>query len=273
MINQMSQIILPISIKNLKRLGIDEISLVKGQGKFIVVLVDLDTGKLIGLVEERKSKTIQEYLKSWGEDILNQIEEVSIDLYKMYKIVVEKLCPRATITVDRFHVTKILHQELNQGRIEQKKTASSLEIKQREKLFSTFKGGKYILLKRESDLNDEQKEKLLEMKNASAQIEVMHQLKEEFTEIFDKSKNLGEGTLKLVTWLLKANSFFPKTVRTIRNWFGEIVGYFERRTTNAVVEGINNRLKVLKRCGFGFRNLKNFKNRALLFWHLTNSLA
>ena len=88
MINQMSQIILPISIKNLKRLGIDEISLVKGQGKFIVVLVDLDTGKLIGLVEERKSKTIQEYLKSWGEDILNQIEEVSIDLYKMYKIVI-----------------------------------------------------------------------------------------------------------------------------------------------------------------------------------------
>ncbi|HAC63234.1 MAG TPA: hypothetical protein DCF68_06745, partial [Cyanothece sp. UBA12306] len=39
------------------------------------------------------------------------------------------------------------------------------------------------------------------------------------------------------------------------------------------VEEINNRLKVLKRCGFGFINVNNFKNRALLFWHLTNSLA
>ncbi len=273
MINQISQIILPINIKNLKRLGIDEISLVKGQGKFIIVLVDLDTGKLIGLVKERKSKTLQEYLESWGEDILNQIEEVSIDLYKMYKTVVEKMCPKAVITADRFHVTKILHQELNQARIDQKKTAESLEIKQREKLFSTFKGGKYVLLKREEDLNDKQKEKLLDMKNASPQIEVMHQLKEEFTELFDKSKNLGEGTLKLASWLKKAHSFFPKTVRTIKNWFGEIVGYFEQRTTNAVVEGINNRLKVLKRCGFGFRNINNFKNRALLFWHLTNSLA
>jgi transposase len=111
------------------------------------------------------------------------------------------------------------------------------------------------------------------MKNASPQIEVMHQLKEEFTEIFEKSKNLGEGTLKLGEWLIKANSFFPKTVKTIRNWFGEIVGYFEQRTTNAVVEGINNRLKVLNRCGFGFRNFENFKNRALLFWHLANNLA
>ncbi|WP_437174183.1 transposase [Crocosphaera sp.] len=39
------------------------------------------------------------------------------------------------------------------------------------------------------------------------------------------------------------------------------------------MEGINNRLKVLKRCGFGFRNVNNFKNRASLFWHLTDSLA
>ena len=85
MINQISQTILPISLKNLKRLGIDEISLVKGQGKFIVVLVDLDTGKLIGWVKERKWKTLACYLELWGKDILNQIEEVSIDLYKMYK--------------------------------------------------------------------------------------------------------------------------------------------------------------------------------------------
>jgi transposase len=273
MIDQISLEICPISLNNLKRLGIDEISLVKGQGKFIIVLVDLDTGKLIGLVKERKAKTLEDYLKSWGEEILNNLEEVSIDLYKMYKTVIEKNCPQAVITADRFHVTKILHQELNQGRIEQKKTAESLEAKPREKLFSTFKGGKYILLKKEKDLNDKQKQKLSDMKNASATIEVMHQLKEEFSLIFDSSQNLGEGTLKLAEWLIKAQSFFPKTVKTIKNWFVEIVGYFEQRTTNAVVEGINNRLKVLKRCGFGFRNFDNFKKRALLFWHLTDSLA
>jgi transposase len=121
MINQVSREIFPISLKNLKRLGIDEITLVKGQGKFIIVLVDLDTGKLIGLIKERKAKTLEKYLTSWEEDILKQIEEVSMDMYKMYKTVIEKLCPQAVITVDRFHVTKLLHQELNSGRIEQKK--------------------------------------------------------------------------------------------------------------------------------------------------------
>ncbi len=102
---------------------------------------------------------------------------------------------------------------------------------------------------------------------------MMHDLKEEFTKIFDQSKNLGEGTLKLADWLLKATPFLPKTVKTIKNWFGEIVGYFEQKTTNAMVEGINNRLKVLKRCAFGFKNFDNFAKRALLHWHLTDSLA
>ncbi|MDJ0845242.1 transposase [Crocosphaera sp.] len=46
-----------------------------------------------------------------------------------------------------------------------------------------------------------------------------------------------------------------------------------RRTNNAVVEGINKRLKVFKCCIFGFRNINNFKNGALLFLHLTDSLA
>jgi transposase len=273
MINQISPKKLPINLKFLKRLGIDEISLVKGQGKFIVVLVDLDTGKLIGLVPERKSKAIEELLKSWGTEILEQIEEVSMNLYKMYKSVFHKLCPEAVITADRFHVTKLLHQELNQGRIDQKRTALELEIEPRAKLFSSLKGGKYILLRSEKALKQKQKEKLEQIKEASPQLAIMHALKEEFTEIFERCKNVGEGTIKLGDWLMKAENFFPKTVQTIKNWFGEIVGYFEQKTTQGIVEGINNRLKVIKRCGFGFTNFYNFEKIALLFWHLVDSLA
>jgi transposase len=101
----------------------------------------------------------------------------------------------------------------------------------------------------------------------------MHDLKEEFTQIFDQSKNLGEGTIKLIDWLEKASPFLKKTVTIIKNWFGEIVGYFEQGTTQGVVEGINNKLKLIKRLGFGFKNFDNFKKISLLAWHLTNNLA
>ena len=99
---------------------------------------------------------------------------------------------------------------------------------------------------------------------------LMHSLKSEFHEFFEKSKYLGEGILNLMDRLNKAQLYYRNSVPTIRRWFAEVVGYFEKRTTNGIVEGINNKLKLLKRCGLGFRNFNNFKKRALLFWHYPN---
>jgi len=259
--------VLPVDVKKLQKLGRDEISLVKGQGKFIVVLVDLKTHKLIGLVGERKQAAIKKKMLEWGEEVLNQIEEVSMDMTGNYKSLVKKLCPNANVTVDRFHVTKMVHQELNQARIDQKKASSSLKVKERAKLLESLKGSKYTLLKLEKDLSSEQELKLKQVKNASEILENMQILKEEFHSLFEKSNNLGDGILELTNWLKKAQPYYKKSAATIKRWLGEIVGYFESRTTNGIVEGINTKLKLLKRCGFGLRNLINFEIRALVFWH------
>ena len=121
MVESVAEKTLPFDVENLTRLGINEISLAKGSGKFIVVLVDLDTHKLIGLVAERKRSEIEKLMRQWGEKVLSQIKEVSMDMTGNYKSLVKKLCPNADAIVDRFHVTKMLHEELNQARITQKK--------------------------------------------------------------------------------------------------------------------------------------------------------
>ncbi len=72
-------------------------------------------------------------MKKWGEEVLERIEEVSIDMTGNYKSLVAKICPNAVVTVDRFHVTKIVHEELNQARIVEKKTALELKVKDRER--------------------------------------------------------------------------------------------------------------------------------------------
>ena len=273
MVKTAAKSLMKVDIEKLRRLGIDEISLVKGQGKFMVVLVDLETHKLLGLASERKQSEIEKVMLKWGEKVLGRIEEVSMDMSYNYKALVNKLCPNASVTVDRFHVTKMIHSELNQARIDQKKVAESLNIKERAKLFGSLKGSKYVLLKAEPNLSPKQKEKLLQVKTASALVEVMHSLKEEFHNLFENSWDLGEGTLGLIDWLKKAELYYKKSVPTIKRWFSEIVGYFEQRTTNGIVEGINNKLKLLKRSGFGFTNFNNFETRALLFWHFPRNLA
>jgi transposase len=52
-------------------------------------------------------------MRQWGDKVLSQVEEVSMDMSYNYKFLVNKLCPNASVTVDRFHVTKMIHEELN----------------------------------------------------------------------------------------------------------------------------------------------------------------
>jgi transposase len=188
MVEAVANKILPVDVKNLHQLGIDEISLVKRQGKFIVVLVDLSTHKLIGLVADRKQGAIEKNMLEWGEEVLNQSEEVSMDMTGNYKLLVKKLCPHTDVTVDRFHVTKMIHEELNQATIEQKKSASSLKAKERAKFLESLKGSKYtLLLKAENGLSSQQKINLKQVKDASPLVENMQSLKEEFHSLFEKS--------------------------------------------------------------------------------------
>ncbi len=102
------------------------------------MLVNLSTHKLVGLVSSRTQSEIEKVMRQWGEKVLSQIEEVSMDMTGNYKSLVKKLCPNAEVTVDRFHVTKIVHEELNQARIDQKKTASSLNVKTKAQVFCSL---------------------------------------------------------------------------------------------------------------------------------------
>ncbi len=266
---QVSQI-LNINLSQVKKLGIDEIALVKGQGNYLAVLVDLDTHKPIEIVQSRRIEDIREVLVSWEVEVLNQIEEVSIDLWSPYKNLVEELMPNANITADRFHVMKQVNDELDTMRKAEKKAAMSLDNKsEKERILEALNKSKYSLIKNEDSLNEKQREKLKSVQEVSPNLAKMHAFKEQFREIFETTKSWGDSIIKLLDWMYDALSYFPKSIGTIVRWFGEIVGYFDGRTTSGAVEGINNKLKLIKRLGYGFRNFTNFRLRSLLNWHFT----
>lgn len=259
----------------LKRLGIDEIALVKGHRKYCAVLVDIDRSKLLMILESRTKEEIKKVLLGWGMEVLEGIEEVSIDLWKGYKSLVKEIMPKAQVVADRFHVMVQVNKELDIQRKKEKRRAEQ-KIKQakteKEKLegreiLAGITDSKYALLKNEQDLNQEQKDKLVEVKSVSQNLKVMHQLKEKFREIFEKHQQWSDGLLELGEWLSKAEKYFISSQSTIIRWLDEILAYFDNRTTSGVVEGINNKLKLIKRNAYGFTNFENFRTRCLLSWH------
>ena len=263
-----------IDISSLKRLGIDEIALRKGQGNYIVVLVDLDRRLPIDFVVSRKQEDIKEVLEGWGKEVLSHIIEVSIDLCTSYRSLVQELLPNANIVADRFHVMKIINKDLDSVRKELRRSNKENENElERERIEEALKKSKYALLKPEENLTEKQKDKLDKIREVLPSLAQIHQQKEVFRKIFEESKDWHEGAFKLMDWMIEAQDNFKDSISTIRRWFGEITEYFGNRTTNGAVEGINNKLKLIKRSGYGFGNFENFKLRCLICWHLDISQA
>lgn len=268
MLKDMAQELLESKPNELKRLGLDEIALLKGQGNYCAVLVDLDKSKLVAILAERTQEKIAKTLTGWGEEVLNQIKEVSIDLWKPYKTLVEKIIPDAQVVADRFHVMKQVNNELDTERKKQKReVAHHKKQTKSEQIIVGITNSKYALLKNEKHLSEQQKVKLSQVKSVSPVLSKMHELKEELRDIFERNHNWLSGLFKLGSWLLSAVNYFPKSYQTILRWLDEIIAYFDNRTTNGVVEGINNKLKLIKRSAYGFRNFDNFRVRCLLCWH------
>lgn len=253
----------------MKRLGIDEIALRKGHGHYIVVLVDIDQRIPIEFVCSRKHEDIQRVFDRWGSEVLSQIQEVSIDLSGNYRGLIAKVLPEANIIADRFHVMKIVGDELNSAIIQAKKANEGLPASaEKAVIMAALKKSKYALLKPEKSLNEVQKLKLEEIQRVCPDLAKMHQQKESFRRIFEVTTDWQTGLDEIAQWLVIAKTTFAASTGTIRRWLVEITGYFDNRTTSGVVEGINNRLKLIKRSGYGFRNFDNFALRCLMSWHL-----
>ncbi len=158
MLKKQGSQILNINLSQVKKLGIDEIALVKGQGNYLAVIVDLESHKPIEIVQSRRIEDIREVLVSWGVEVLNKIEEVSIYLWSPYKKLVEELMPNANVTADRFHVMKQVNDELDTMRKIEKNAAMSLDKKsEKSRILEALNKSKYSLIENEDFLNKKQK--------------------------------------------------------------------------------------------------------------------
>ena len=110
-----------IAIENLEKLGRDSRAWSKGKHNYCAVLVNIDTGKILRILPKRRKEVLEKELMTWGEEVLKNIKEVSIDLWKGYESVVKKLMPSTCIVADRFHVMKQINQELDEARKKAKK--------------------------------------------------------------------------------------------------------------------------------------------------------
>lgn len=250
------------SEKELKfdKIGLDEISLKKGHKDFVTIISDLTNGKPIAVLKDRSKESLNEFFDGMNKKTKSRIKEVSIDMWSPYFDVIKEHLPKAKVVVDRFHVQNHLNEALTSVR---RKIQKDLSDEEKE----VIKGSRWILVKNVEDLNQEEKEKLDGIYRKCKMLKEYHQAKEEFRKIFDKVNNREYARKRINEWVEKIHKdnlfLYSKFIETLERWKTQILNYFLSKTTNGFVEGLNNKIKLIKRIGFGFTNIEHFALRIL----------
>ena len=131
-----------------------------------------------------------------------------------------------------------------------------------------FKRSRSLLIKRYDGLKEEEKQQVDVMLYYSVNISRAHWYKESFLKILD-SKDPNRAKTALIEWIQGAENCglkpFEKCATTMKNWYTGIINSLASPITNSFTEGCNNKIKVLKRNAYGYKNFKRFRNRILHF--------
>jgi transposase len=255
-------------IKALGLLGVDEISLLKGHSDFVTLVSAHDeTGKpiVLAVLKGREKKPLVDFLKTIPTRLQETIKEVCTDLYEGFINAVEEVLPQAKIVADRFHIAKLYRAAVDALRKIEMKELKAILTKEE---YARLKGVLWALRKRPENLEPEEQALLDRLLEASPSLRKAYTLREKLTRLFDKKHSKSSGRRALRRWMAAVResglNCFDNFLTTLENRMDLITNYFISRSSSGWVEGLNNKVKVLKRRSYGIKNLGNLFRRIWL---------
>jgi transposase len=249
--------LVPLDEANPLNLGIDEIAYEKGH-KYLTVVRDVDLGKVIWVGEGRKKETLDEFFHKLGAEKALRIQHVVMDMWDAY-ISSVRANTDAIIVFDKFHVAKKINEAVDAVRKQEFANADSRERKD-------MKHKRFLVLARRKNLDEAKRETLRDLLDINTNLTTAYLLKEQALDIFDETDK-DIAIKRLQKWFRNiddaAIAAFQPVVKTIKNYLYGIINYFDKRITNAQSEGFNNKINIIKRRAYGYRDLEYFKLKIL----------
>jgi len=236
-----------------KRIGIDEIAYQKGH-KYLTIIRDLDLNKVIWVGLDRKEQTLDMFFEELGLEKQKHILLAVVDMWDPYIASLTNYCPNVRIVYDKFHIIKIINQALDDVR---KKEFAKTDNKQRKE----WKKKRFLILKRNKNLNDKQKETLNELMNQNETLYQAYLLKEQISDIMDEPE-VSTAITRMEEWLKNVINAgidpITKAAKVLFRHLDGILYYLEYRVTNAGSEGFNNKINIIKRRAYGYKDIGYF---------------
>jgi transposase len=249
-------------------LGIDEIALLKGHRDFVAVIsAQSEDGELhvLAVLPDRLKATVVAWLESIPQAIRERITTVCTDIWEGYISAVQDALPDATLVIDRFIVARQYRDGVDKLR---KQEVRRLVKELPKEVHHDLKRTLWPFRKRSADLDAAERERLEALLAHSPALRQAHTLREELTTIFDTARSKADGLRRIQFWRRRVEKSslrcFDAFLKLLDNWLDLIANYFISHQTSSFVEGLNNKLKVLKRRCYGLRNVTRLFQRLFL---------
>ncbi len=234
----------------LRLLAVDEVAVHKGH-TYLTTVLDLETGRIVWVGKGRSEATLASFFEELTSEQRNSIEAVASDMAAGFRNAVEKACPKAAQVYDLFHVVaKYSREVVDVVRLDEAK-------KQDEAGRKLIKGSRYLLLKNDANLGESQRQDLQILLAANETLNTVYVLKDQLKQIWSYT-DPASARQALDHWcaLAEQSGITPLATfaRNLRRHEKGIVNHSVYPIHTGRLEGINNKIKVIKRQAYGFRD-------------------
>jgi transposase len=246
-------------LSGIESIGIDEVQWHKGHKyQTLVYQIDDSQKRLLWIGPDRTAKTLLRFFRFFGRDRTNQLRFVCSDMWKAYLKVVAKKAPQAIHILDRFHVMQQLSKAIDRVRAAEVK---QLKADGYEPILTR---GRWLLLKRPENLTDAQAVKLSELLQYNLKSIRSYLMKEDFQQFWQYTYPAWAGRF-LDNWCKRAMRSKIEPMKSVARTFRDkrelMLNWFraDGLLSAGVVEGLNNKLKLITRKSYGFRTQEAYE--------------
>jgi transposase len=254
--------------ERLEVVGLDEVALKKGHSDYVVIVTTrLRDGqvKVLAVLPNREKETVKAFLAGIPIRLQRTIQTVCTDMWKAYINAVKKVLGQAVVVVDRYHVAKKYRDCADALR---KQELRRLKAELSETEYDPLKGAMWPFRKNQADLKSAEADLLDRLFQYSPSLKLAYDFREELTAIFEKELTKAQAIEAIKEWRQDVAhsqlTCFDPFLTTLDTYLDEITNYFLHRDSSGFVEGLNNKLKVLKRRCYGLLNLDHLFQRLFL---------
>lgn len=236
----------------LRRLMMDEFALFKGH-RYATVVVDADTQRVLWVGEGRSREAIRPFFEWLGADACARIEAVAMDMNTAMDLEVQYHCPNAQVIYDLFHVVAKFGREV----IDRVRVDQANQLRHDKPARKAVKRSRWLLLRNRDNLSEEQAPRLDELLQANQSLLTVYLLKEQLKELWyapteEQAQERWQHwyDMALESGLEPAKQF----ARRLKPYLHGVVASATHRMNTSVLEGMNNKIKVIKRMAYGYRD-------------------